>query len=261
MSRIADKFAQLRADNCTGLVAYLTVGYPDVASTVPLVSGLVSGGADLIELGVPFSDPLADGTTIQRASHQALLNGVTVDTCLDVAARVRAAGVTVPVLFMGYYNPIFSYGLDRFCGACEEAGVDGLIIPDLPPDEAEDLRQCCQRRGLDLVFLLAPTSTGERIDKVAQMGSGFVYCVSLTGVTGARRELSTSLPEFLQRVRSRTDLPLAVGFGIATREHVRALAGLADAAVVGSAIIDLVEQAPPHGRQDALVRFAKQIKS
>ncbi|MDO8671500.1 MAG: tryptophan synthase subunit alpha [Dehalococcoidia bacterium] len=261
MSRISAKFKALRAARRIGLVAYLTVGFPDIASTVSLVTGLVDGGADFIELGVPFSDPLADGMTIQRASHEALLNGVTVKTCFEAADRVRKSGVMVPILFMGYYNPVFSYGLDRFCAACQEVGVDGLIIPDLPPEEATELRRCCQDRGMDLVFFLAPTSTEERIDKVAELGSGFIYCVSLMGVTGVRRDLSAALPEFLQRVRAKTDLPLAVGFGIATREHVRELSSMADAAVVGSAIIDLVEKTAPEERQAAVSQFIKQIKS
>jgi tryptophan synthase alpha chain len=254
VSRIGESMAGLRAEGRLGLIAYLTVGYPDVESTLRLVPALAAGGADMVELGVPFSDPLADGATIQRASHHALGQGVTVAVCLDVVRRLRQEGLAIPLLLMGYYNPILAYGIEEFARDASDAGVDGLIVVDLPPEEATAVQTACAGRGLDLVYLLAPTSSDERIALVAAQASGFVYCVSLAGVTGARRDLSPRLAEFLARVRRHTSLPLAVGFGISRAEHVQAVARLgADAAVIGSAIIDLIDRAAP-GEQAEEVR-------
>jgi tryptophan synthase alpha chain len=243
VSRIGEAMAGLRADGRIGLIAYLTVGYPDVESTLRLVPALAAGGADMVELGVPFSDPLADGATIQRASHHALGQGVTVAVCLDVVRRLRQAGLTIPLLLMGYYNPILAYGVEEFARAAAGAGADGFIVVDLPPEEALPMQTACAARGLDLIYLLAPTSSEQRIALVAAQASGFLYCVSVAGVTGARRDLSPELAEFLARVRRHTSLPLAVGFGISQAEHVQAVARLgADAAVIGSAIIDLIDR-------------------
>ncbi len=243
-----------------GLAAYITVGYPQMDSTPALVRALVEGGADFIELGVPFSDPLADGATIQRSSFQALENGVNLEHCLGVAASLRQDGVDVPLIFMGYYNPFLRYGPGRLAHACREAGVDGLIIPDLPPEEAQELAGHCGVSSMDLIFMLAPTSTEERIVRVCQMASGFVYCVSLTGVTGARSGLSPTVAPFLARVRRHTSLPLAVGFGISTREQVEEVSRLAEAAVVGSALIDLIDRTPPERQAAALARFVEELK-
>lgn len=256
MSRIGETMARLRAEGRLGLIAYLTVGYPDVESTLQLVPALAAGGADMVELGVPFSDPLADGATIQRASHHALGQGVTVAACLDVVRRLRKRGLTIPLLLMGYYNPILAYGVEALPRDAAGTGADGLIVVDLPPEEALPVQTACAGRGLDLVYLLAPTSSDERIALVAGQASGFVYCVSLTGVTGARRDLSGGLGEFLARVRRHTSLPLAVGFGISRAEHVQAVAGLgADAAVIGSAIIDLIDRTPPGERPEELREY------
>ncbi|MBI4300270.1 MAG: tryptophan synthase subunit alpha [Chloroflexi bacterium] len=244
MSNIAGRFAQLSYYKRTGLIVYLTTGFPDIRATLELVPALVRGGADLIELGIPFSDPLADGATIQRASMRALEQGVTMRQCMDTCRALREQGVNVPILLMGYYNPILRYGLERFCTEGFVSGIDGVIVPDLPPEEAEPLLRVCKDRRLDLIFMLAPTSTEERIAKVAGMASGFIYCVSLTGVTGARRDLSADLPDFLARVRRHTSLPLAIGFGISSRQHVEAVGRYADAAVVGSALIDVIERSP-----------------
>ncbi|MDO8612059.1 MAG: tryptophan synthase subunit alpha, partial [Dehalococcoidia bacterium] len=248
MSRIAEAFAGLRARRRTGLVAFLTVGYPSVEDTLRLVPALIEGGADVIELGVPFSDPLAEGPTIQRSSHHALERGVTPAVCLDVVAGLRAQGVEAPIVLMGYYNPLLSYGLEEFCRDAAAAGADGIIAVDLPPEESHPLRDACRRRGLDLVYLLAPTSTDGRIELVAGLASGFVYCVSVTGVTGAREELPAGLSAFVNRVRTRTPLPVAVGFGISKPKHFRAVARIADAAVIGSAIIDEIDRSDPSER-------------
>ena len=256
MSRIGETMAGLRTEGRLGLIAYLTVGYPDVESTLRLVPALAAGGADMVELGVPFSDPLADGATIQRASHHALGEGVTVATCLDVVRRLRQAGLTIPLLLMGYYNPVLAYGVEAFARDAAGAGVDGLIVVDLPPEEARPLQTACTAHGLDLIYLLAPTSSEQRIALVAAQASGFLYCVSVAGVTGARQDLSSGLADFLARVRDHTSLPLAVGFGISRVEHIQAVARMgADAAVIGSAIIDLIDRTPPGERARALTQY------
>ena len=242
MSRIAEVFERIHSEGDTGLVTFITAGYPDIDTTLSLVPALVAAGADIVELGIPFSDPLADGATIQRASFQSLKGGVTPTLCLETVSKLRERGVSVPLVLMGYFNPILAYGQGRFAADAAVAGVDGLIVVDLPPEESEDLHDACRDNGLDLIYLLAPTSTDERIRLVADRASGFIYCVSLTGVTGARSELSSSLPEFMDRVQRQTKLPLAVGFGISKREHFQAVGQVADAVVIGSAIVDLVDR-------------------
>ena len=259
MSRIAEAFAGLRARRRTGLIAFLTAGYPSVEETLRLVPALIEGGADVIELGVPFSDPLAEGPTIQRSSHHALERGVTPAVCLDVVAGLRAQSVEAPIVLMGYYNPLLSYGLEEFCRDAAAAGADGIIAVDLPPEESHPLRDACRRRGLDLVYLLAPTSTDGRIELVAGLASGFVYCVSVTGVTGAREELPAGLSAFVNRVRARTPLPVAVGFGISKPKHFRAVARIADAAVIGSAIIDEIDRSDPSERVGKVKQYAEVV--
>ena len=259
MNRIADSFARLRAERRTGLVAFLTVGHPSVEDTLRLVPALIEGGADIIELAIPFSDPLAEGPSVQRSSHQALLNGVTPGVCLEVAGKLRAQGVTAPLIFMGYYNPLLAYGLKPFCRDAASAGADGLIAVDLPPEESHPLRDACRRNGLDLIYLLAPTSTDERIELVAGLASGFVYCVSVTGVTGAREELPKQLSSFVNRVRARTPLPLAVGFGISKPKHFRAVGRIAEAAVIGSAIIDVIDRSGPSQTVGKVKRYAEVV--
>ncbi|MEE9285270.1 MAG: tryptophan synthase subunit alpha [Dehalococcoidia bacterium] len=251
--RIEATFARLKAEERAGLAAFLTVGYPDLEATLRLASALVEGGASMIELGIPFSDPLADGATVQRASFQALRQGVTPALCLDTVARLRATGLEAPLILMGYYNPILAYGIEPFVRDAAAAGTDGLIVIDLPPEESAPLREACVAQGLRLVYLLAPTSTDERIEMVAGLASGFIYCVSLTGTTGARQELPQGLPTFIARVRRHTPLPLAVGFGISNAKHFRAVARIAEAAVVGSAIIDEIDRSDP-SQQAARVR-------
>jgi len=201
---------------------------------------LAKSGCDIIELGIPFSDPLADGGTIQQASFKALQNGVSPKICLDVAKELRSK-VETPLVFMGYFNPIFSYGVEKFCIACAKSGIDGLIIPDLPPEESTQLDTSTRKCGIDLIYLLAPTSPPERLKLVAERSRGFVYLVSVTGVTGARGKLPTDLEAFVARVRKVTDKPLCVGFGIATGEQARRVARIADGVIVGSRIIQLME--------------------
>jgi len=257
--RIEATFARLEAEGRTGLIAFLTVGYPTVEATLRLVPALVEGGASIIELGIPFSDPLADGATIQRASFHALRQGVTTAVCLDVVARLRQQGLEAPLVLMGYYNPLLAYGIEPFARDAAAAGADGLIVVDLPPEESEPLREACCAHGLRLIYLLAPTSSEERIRKVARVASGFVYCVSLTGTTGARRELSPGLEAFIERVRHHTPLPIAVGFGISKLKHFRAIGRVVEAVVIGSAIIDEIDRADPSQQVVKVKEYAEVV--
>ena len=237
MSRIADTFRELRHKGRTALIPYLTMGFPEVDSALSLVPALAAGGADLIELGLPFSDPLADGPTIQAASQRALENGMTLALCLAQAAALRELGVTTPFITMGYYNPIYQYGLERYAAEAVAAGIDGVIIPDLPPEEAKATMGAFETAGLDLIFLLAPTSDAARVRLVTDRSRGFVYLVSLVGTTGARGSVAGDLPAFVERVRAVTDKPLAVGFGISTPDQAARVAAMADGVIVGSALI------------------------
>jgi tryptophan synthase alpha chain len=223
------------------LVAYLTVGYPDIETTREAAATLSSNGCDIIELGIPFSDPLADGITIQKASYRALQQGITPQVCLEVAYQLRQRMAT-PLVFMTYYNPIFNYGLEAFCQASVAAGVDGLIIPDLPPEEGDKLEVITRNFKLDLIYLLAPTSTEERIVTVAERSKGFIYLVSVTGVTGAREALPLELEDFVRRVKQKARQPLCVGFGISTPEQARRVTKVADGVIVGSHLIRLIEE-------------------
>ncbi len=244
MSRIQQTFTTLRAAHRTALIPYICVGHPDLAATPEIASALIGAGADVVELGVPFSDPIADGPVIQRATHQALMQGTTVRDCLQVAARIRARHPDTPLVFMGYYNPILRFGLDAYARACADAGVDGQIVPDLPLEESDEFLAACRALGLDLIPLVAPTSSEERIAAIARQASGFIYCVSVVGITGARRDLSGDARALAARIRGHTDLPVAIGFGISEPEHVRQVARYADGAVVGSALVDAIAHAP-----------------
>lgn len=258
MTRIASIFERTRRQGRIALMPYLPVGYPSVETTLALAPALVEAGADLFELGVPYSDPQADGATIQHATHQALLNGVTPRVCLDVAAKIREA-VEVPLVLMSYYNPIARFGHVSFCRAAQDSGVDGLIVPDLPPEEADDLRQAANDYHIDLIFLVAPTSTHERLQVVVEAASGFVYCVSLAGVTGARARLAEGLGQYLDRVREVTRLPLAVGFGISRPEHVQEVARHADGAIVASALVDRLDRLAPEDRVAGAAAYVREL--
>jgi tryptophan synthase alpha chain len=223
------------------LIAYLTVGYPDVETTIRAAHTLAACGVDIIELGIPFSDPLADGATIQKASFEALKNGVTPEICLKVAGELHRK-VEIPLVFMTYYNPVYYFGLETFCHRCHEAGISGLIVPDLPPEEGHDLEAAAQQYDLDLIYLLAPTSAEDRIAAVAARSRGFIYLVSLAGVTGVRQNLPSGLEAFVQRVRQKAAQPLCIGFGISTPQQARDIALLADGVIVGSRLIQLIEE-------------------
>lgn len=240
--RIARAFATARSQKRAAVVSYLPLGYPQQERSLALAEAVIAGGADLLELGIPFSDPLADGPLIQRATHIALQGGITVARCLEMARKLREKASLPPFVFMGYYNPILAYGVEAFCRECADTGVDGLIVPDLPPEEGEELEEACQEYGIALIYLLAPTSPPERVRLVSERSLGFIYLVSVTGITGPRDQLSPDLAAFVKRVRAVTDKPLAVGFGISSFEQASAVAQLADGVIVGSELVRRVQR-------------------
>jgi tryptophan synthase alpha chain len=237
MSRIADVFK----GGHKALAAYITAGYPDIKATPVIATALAESGADIIELGIPFSDPLADGATIQKASYLALQNGTTPEMCLEAAAAIRQE-IATPLVFMTYYNPVLNYGLEKFCRRCAAAGINGLIIPDLPPEEGTELENIAIKQGLDMIYMLAPTSTDARIVEAGKRSRGFLYLVSITGVTGAREELPPELESFVKRVREQARQPLCVGFGISNAAQAGRVAAVADGVIVGSRLIQLIEE-------------------
>lgn len=241
-TRIAKRFADLRDAGELGIVAYITAGDPTLRATCDYVLALAEAGADVVELGVPFSDPLADGPTIQRASERALKSGTTLAGVIALVRRIRQSS-EVPLVLFSYFNPILQMGLEKFAAAAAEAGADGVLVTDLTPEESADYRRILQAHHLDTIFLAAPTSTDERLVKIAACSSGFLYLISRTGVTGAKDALPDDLPALLRRARRFTQLPIAVGFGISLPAHVSVLGGLADAAVVGSALVSEIEKA------------------
>ena len=260
MSRIAETFARVKADGRIAVMPYLMSGFPDRETALELGPALQAAGADLFELGVPFSDPLADGATVQRAAEVSLANGIRLPDCIETASELRRRGVTVPIVLMGYYNPFLQYGIERLCVDAARAGIDGLIIPDLPPAEAADVQTAAGSAGLDLILFVAPTTPDARVAEIGAIASGFIYCVSLTGVTGARAALWEGLPDFLSRVRAQIALPLVVGFGISTAAHVRALVHIADGAISASALIGVLEQSPPEERVARATQFVAELR-
>jgi tryptophan synthase alpha chain len=242
LTRISKRFGEIRAAGELGIVAYITAGDPSLDATHKFVLALAEAGADVIELGVPFSDPLADGPTIQRASERALKAGASLAGVLELVRRIRQTS-QVPLVLFTYFNPILQMGLEKFASAAAQAGADGVLVTDLTPEESEDYRRIIHAQNLDTIFLAAPTSNDERLLKISACSSGFLYLISRTGVTGAKDSLPDDLPGLLRRVRNFTELPVAVGFGISLPGHVSVLGGLADAAVVGSALVAEIEKA------------------
>ncbi len=237
LERIRAVFDKSKQEKRAAFMPYHAMGYPNRAATLEIIATLAEVGADLFEIGIPHSDPLADGPTVQTATYTAITQGTTVTDCLAMVRELRAQGVDQPFCAMTYINPIFAYGLERFVQDATAAGIDGLIVPDLPPEEAEELETLCRAAGVASIYLLAPTSTEERIKFVAQHASGFIYLVSVTGITGARTELPANLNDFVQRVRPYTNLPLAVGFGIGTGEQAAAVGKIVEGVIVGSALV------------------------
>ena len=240
--RLADTFARLRAAGQPGLVTYVTAGDPDLEKTAGILTALDRAGADVLEVGVPFSDPLADGPVIQRATERALASGTTLASVLDLLERIRP-DVRAPVVIFSYANPILRMGTERFADRARAAGVDGVLVLDLPLEEADDFRALIASRGIDTILLLSPTTTDERLRKAASLGSGFLYAISRLGVTGARDRIAGGAEEMVRRIRAVSPLPIALGFGISKPEHVREVGRWADAAVVGSALVNVIAEA------------------
>lgn len=242
MNRIDETFNELR-NKRAALMPYLPLGFPNIQTSRELIRAAQDAGADILELGIPFSDPLADGPVIQHATQVALENGMTLKKCLDLVQDARANGVTIPLVLMGYYNPILQYDLKKFARDAFEVGADGVIVPDLPIEEADDLQDAARAQDLHMVFLAAPTSSDERLKKISKATRGFLYLVSLTGVTGAREGLPEGIAEFVTRARAATNKPLCVGFGISNVENARRVAEIADGVIVGSALVGKIGDA------------------
>ncbi|SJZ94201.1 tryptophan synthase, alpha chain [Trichlorobacter thiogenes] len=258
-SRIQTRFNQLHKQGGKALVTFITAGDPDLATTAALLPRMAEAGADIIELGIPFSDPMADGPTIQRASERALASGVTLEAVLAMVSSIRDQ-VSAPIVLMGYSNPIYSYGWQRFAQDAVKAGVDGLLLVDLPPEEAGELLPASKAAGLEVIFLLTPTSDETRIKQVSRHGSGFLYYVTVTGVTGARQSVSNSLADELENVRNSIKLPVVAGFGISTPEQAAQVAAAADGVVVGSAIVKLFEQYQGEQLQSEVTGMIRSLK-
>jgi tryptophan synthase alpha chain len=242
MSRLAQTFERIREGGKPGLVTYITAGDPDLSKTRGVLSALDRAGADVVEVGVPFSDPLADGPVIQRATERALVSGTTLTGVLDLVAEARADLRALMVIF-SYANPILRLGAERFADRAREAGVDGVLVLDLPIEEADDFRNMLRKRGIDTILLLSPTTTDDRLRKAGALGSGFLYAISRLGVTGARDRIAAGAREMVERIRRVSRLPVALGFGISSPEHVREVGQWADAAVVGSALVSVMAEA------------------
>ncbi len=242
MGRISERFETLAARGETALIPFLTVGDPDIDTSEALVLSMAEAGADLIELGVPFSDPMAEGPTIQRSSERALAGGVSLNAILELVSRLRPR-LDIPLILMGYANPFFTMGYERFSKLAAEVGVDGIIVPDLPPEEGDDLYGRCNERGVDGILLAAPTTTPGRLEMLAGRSRGFLYYVSLTGVTGARSQIAAGVEEGVRAARKAGDIPVCVGFGISTPDHARTVSAYADGVVVGSAVVGRIEAA------------------
>lgn len=254
MSRIEGVFA---SKDGAAFIPYVTAGYPSMGATIKAVTTLAECGADMVEIGIPFSDPLADGITVQRASFHALRAGVTPDLCLK-AVRLLRQEVELPLILMSYFNPLLSYGIEKFCAEAARAGADGLIVPDLPLEEAGELEKAALGCGLDTIYLLAPTSTKERIRRVARHSRGFIYLVSVTGVTGVRESLPPDLPELVARVRALAGQPLCVGFGISTPEQAAQVSRIADGVIVGSRLVEIMGEGGDWPSKLAV--FARRVK-
>jgi len=257
--RIREAFDKAKSEGRIALVPYATVGFPELGLTTDIVRSMVDSGADVIELGVPFSDPLGDGPTVQASGHRALENGVTPETCIEAVREIRAAGIDVPLIFMGYYNSIINMGIDEYCERSVEAGLDGLIAADLPAAEAGPLQDACDRAGLSLIPLIAITSTDHAIEHACKRAKGFVYCISVLGVTGARATMSDRVEGLARNVRQFTDLPIGIGFGISNADHVSEVAKFADGAVVGSAVINTLADGDPAGASERVGVYIKSL--
>ena len=259
-NRIDATLAALRAEGRSALAPFVTLGYPDLETSEDMAESILEAGGDMLELGIPFSDPLADGPTVQMTSFRALENGTTLQMALDSLRTLRARGITSPLIFMGYLNPFLHYGMEKFARDASDAGIDGIIIPDLPPEEAPPYQAILESQGIYLIPLLAPTSTEARIEQACKQARGFIYCVSVTGVTGARSELSGGVEGLARRIREHSDLPILVGFGVSTQRHVENIARFADGAIVASAMLDSVSRVPTEDAAETAARFIRGLR-
>ena len=260
VDRLQTAFDRCRAAGESALVTYVMGGDPDPATSLAMALACVAGGADVLELGVPFSDPIADGPTIQAAAQRALARGTTLDDVLEIAAKVRARS-QIPIALMGYLNPMIARGVDRLVAGCKKAGVDALIVPDLLPEEAGELAAAAAPAGVKLVYLLAPTSNAARVEAAARAATGFLYFVSVTGVTGARATVPAEIGPMVETVRKATKLPVVIGFGVSSPEQARALGPLADGVVVGSAIVNrIAEGGTRAARAERVTKFVRSLK-
>ena len=257
--RLRARFAQANGEGRAAFVGYVMAGFPRPDQTVPLLLGLEAGGADVVELGVPFTDPLADGATVQRANEVAVAAGVTFADCLGMVREARAQGLKVPLILMGYDNPLLAYGEERAAADAADAGADGFIVVDLPPDEAGTFRQACADHGVSFVPLIAPTTAEARMGEVAAVADSFIYCVSVTGTTGQRSELPPGIGELVATIRRHTELPIAVGFGVSTREQVAEVGRLAEGVIVGSAIIAAIEGGSVEGCVERVRSYVERV--
>ncbi len=260
-TRLTRLFSSAREEQRIVMMPFMTAGWPELDDTARLFPALVRGGADLIEVGLPFSDPIADGTTVQRVNQKALENGVNVPMALDAIRDLRASqGVEVPLIAMGYYNPFLAYGIEQIAADARDAGIDGFIVPDLPPEESDELLAACIANGLHLIYMLAPTSTDERFRAVLERASGFIYLVSLVGITGARDRLWEGLGDYVARVRRHTSLPLALGFGISSPAQVAEAERLVDGVIFASGMLNHLEAVPSDQLPDEAERYVRWLR-
>jgi tryptophan synthase alpha chain len=254
-----ERLNRLFSHDHAALMPYFPLGFPDAQTSLDVIIAMSKAGADAFEIGLSFSDPLADGPVIQHATQMALERGITVEQALALMAELRVRRVAQPFLVMGYYNPIFAYGLERFVDDAASAGADGFIVPDLPPEEADDLDRLCRARGLGLIYFLAPTSTDARVKLIAAKAEGFIYLVSIAGVTGARSQLAGGLNDFVGRIRRATSTPIAIGFGVSTPDQAGEVSRIADGVIVGSALVQIVDRAGD--KPQAAAQFIRELKS
>lgn len=254
-----DRIGEFLNNGHATLMPYFPLGFPDAETSLDVITAMSTAGADAFEIGLSFSDPLADGPVIQHATQVALEKGITMKRSLEMIAELRSRGVTQPFLVMGYFNPLLAYGLERFVNEAAAAGADGFIVPDLPPEEADDLDRLCRERGLGLIYFLAPTSTDDRLKLVAENARGFIYLVSIAGVTGARSQVAGGLSDFVGRIRNATSTPVAIGFGVSTPEQAGEVSQIADGVIVGSALVQIVDRA--EDKPQAAAQFIRELKT
>lgn len=259
-NRLPGMFARVAAEGRTAIMPFATAGYPTLEISEQIILALVEAGADGIEIGIPFSDPIADGTAVQRTSQVALEQGTRLRDVIELVRRLRAQGVTVPLMLMGYLNPALKYGIERYVADAAAAGADGFIVPDLPAEESDAFHAACVAHGRSLIYMVAPTSTEDRLEATAKRASGFIYCVAVTGVTGARESLSDTLGGYLDRIRTHTDVPLVVGFGISKPEHIREVGKHANGAIVASALINAMDAVPDAEKPAEAARFFRTMQ-